>query len=292
MKKLLIFALAAALALSCFAFASFADGELPEGAEPYPFAEGANIGAWLASVSQDGDGWIAVSEDSYVAATFKATKAFSAFLIPFWAGNPDNFAGITPVDVEFAIFKAVDGNYGSDYNSDDAIVKEVFTFKADNPNGILWQFNQIPKGKYCFRIRQLTEEGGYFVAALGDYTDEDIEFDLDGVMQNSAPGFEAINVTLYYDPAELQPTEDPNATEEPTPTPTPEPTATPEVTEAPVETQAPEEPTKEPVAEPTEEPKATDAPNGKKGCGNMISGGMAVLLLAGTALFIGSKRKR
>ena len=165
MKKLLIFALAAALALSCFAFASFADGELPEGAEPYPFAEGANIGAWLASVAQDGDGWIAVSEDSYVAATFKATKAFSAFLVPFWAGNPDNFAGITPVDVEFAIFKAVDGNYGSDYNSDDAIVKEVFTFKADNPNGILWQFNQIPKGKYCFRIRQLTEEGGYFVAA-------------------------------------------------------------------------------------------------------------------------------
>ncbi|MBR5006150.1 MAG: hypothetical protein IKY07_03555 [Clostridia bacterium] len=296
MKKFLIFVLAAAMALSCFALGAFAEEPLPEGlpagTEAYPFGEGTNIGLWLASVAQDGEGgWIAVSEESYVSATFKATKAFSAFLIPFWAGNPDNFVGITPVDVEFAIFKAVDGNYGSDYNSDDAIVKEVFTFNHDQPEGFLWQFNQIPKGKYCIRITQLTEEGGYFVVAQGDYTDDYIEFDYDNAMTNSAPGLEAISLTLYYDPDELQPTEDPNATEEPTPTPTAEPTATPEVTEAPAETEAPEEPTQEPASEPTDAPQTTPEPAKKKGCGNMISGGMAVLLLAGTALFIGSKKR-
>ena len=66
---------------------------------------------------------------------------------------------------------------------------------------------------------------------------------------------------------------------------------TPEVTEAPAETEAPEEPTQEPASEPTDAPQTTPEPAKKKGCGNMISGGMAVLLLAGTALFIGSKKR-
>ena len=70
---------------------------------------------------------------------------------------------------------------------------------------------------------------------------------------------------------------------------TPEPTAVPEVTpepptEEPTETPAPEEPTEEPVQEAT----PTAAPE-KKGCGNVIGGGIALIAVAAAA-FVARKK--
>ncbi|MBR5059725.1 MAG: hypothetical protein IKX06_03020 [Clostridia bacterium] len=73
------------------------------------------------------------------------------------------------------------------------------------------------------------------------------------------------------------------------PTETPEETAAPEETDAPEETAAPEEPTEE-IPEATDAPEETKKPDsGKKGCGGIVSGSAAMLLLAGAMLIVRKK---
>ena len=118
----------------------------------YDLTQNAVIGFWLATVWDRGDGLrTAYSNNNYVAATFTAEKSFSTVKIPYWASSnsPDLKAG----EVELAIFKAVKGYKGSQYDTKDAVVKEVITCNGDNTN-FKWHFDSLPAGRYCLRITQ------------------------------------------------------------------------------------------------------------------------------------------
>ncbi|MBO4325667.1 MAG: discoidin domain-containing protein [Clostridia bacterium] len=223
MKKLLAILLSLAMVLAMFSVSVFASEEEPADEAPadvYELTEGAALGLWLATVTNVGGmNFETYSDESYVAATFTAAKPFSKIAIPYWSGDPAQFGGIIPTEVEFALFKAVDGNYGSDYKSEDAVVREVRICDKDDQD-FVWEFDQQPAGRYCMRIYQLTEEGGYIVIAQGEPADDDAEFDIDSAMQNTT-GQEGIALTIIYDgeggdtPAE--PTDVPeNPTEAPT----------------------------------------------------------------------------
>ena len=218
MKKTIAVVLAMMLVMSMglTVFASV-DVDRFDGMDVYNLTEDgeAQIGFWLANVYQAGD-WVALSEGNYVAATFTAEKAFSSIAIPFWSGDPNTFAGITPTDVEFALFKAVEGNLGEDYKSENAVVLLNKTCDHDEVD-FIWTFDQQPAGRYCIRITQLTEEGGYIVIAQGDPADDDAEFDIDNVMKNTTMQ-EGLALTIIYgDPVTpVDPTEAPA-----TPTPVP-----------------------------------------------------------------------
>ena len=271
MKKLATMLLAMMMLLTFAVVPAFAEEAAEPAEEPaavdystrecYYFTEGEGIGFWLATVTLVGDTWETYSEENYVAATFTAAKPFSAIRVPYWAGNPNNFAGITPVDVEFAIFNAVENNWGSDYNSEDAVVREVKTLDCDDPEYV-WEINQLPAGRYCIRFTQLTEEGGYIVIAQGEPADDDIEFDYENCRQNTT-GQEGIALTVYYDETSDTPGDATTAPEEPTAAPTAAPTEVP--TEAPTAapTEAPTAAPTEKAAEPTAEPKDDNKDNTK-----------------------------
>ncbi|MBQ7446061.1 MAG: hypothetical protein IJS71_09045 [Clostridia bacterium] len=140
----------------------------------------------------------------------------------------------------------------------------------------------FPPGYYTFSFIACENEhfpdgaGQHFVLGSGyerdDLSAEDIE--ITGFDNSTSVGVPQI-IIFTGD-------EDPNYQ-------TPEPTAVPEVTpepptEEPTETPAPEEPTEEPVQEAT----PTAAPE-KKGCGNVIGGGIALIAVAAAA-FVARKK--
>ncbi len=280
MKKIAIMLLAALMLTVFAAMPAFAAAEAPAEEAPseeapvdystkecYEFCEDAVIGFWLARVTLLSDNEWETSGGGYVSATFTAAKPFSAIKVPHWAGNPASFKGITPVDVEFAIFKAVENNWGSDYNSDDAVVREVKTFDHDDQE-FIWEFPQQAAGRYCVRIMQLTEEGGYIVIAQGEPLDDDIEFDYEFAIKQLTAGKEGISLTVYYDEGpgpEVDPGEATAVppTAAPTEAPTAAPTAAP--TEAPTAapTEAPAEPTEQ-AGEATEKPADDNKGNTEK----------------------------
>ncbi|MBP5631618.1 MAG: discoidin domain-containing protein [Clostridia bacterium] len=225
MKKIIICMLALVLMLSlCTVFASAEE-------DTYSLIEDTpNIGFWLASVS--GPPWVCYSEDSFVAATFTAAKPFASIAIPYWSGNPNNFEGIVPCEVEFALFKAEAGKYAEDYKSEDAVVREVRTCDCDVTD-FVWTFDQQPAGRYCLRIWQLTEEQAYIVIAQGEPADDDAEFEIDAAMMQNTGGKDGLGITIIYGEGSTQP-------------------ETGDATETPAATEAP--------ADPTDAPAATDAP--------------------------------
>ncbi|MBP1587566.1 MAG: hypothetical protein ILO53_04080 [Clostridia bacterium] len=297
MKKVIVLLLmVSVMVLGIFgAVSAFAD----TGAGVYhSVEESKGVGHWFAQPALSGDEWIVSSvDDVYASATFTAAKPFSSIAIPYWAGNPNNFAGIEPGEVEFAIFKAVDGNWGEDYDSKDAIRREVFTTDCDN-QAFVWSFDQVLDGRYCLKVTLVKHEQAYFVLNEGDPVDDDIEFDLSTIM-GSTQSTEGFEFTVIYDEVALYTHE-----------PTPEPTDTPAPTEAPTEAPADEtaepgdEPTDEPAdetAEPADESTAQPADNdptdkpaveeptaepAKKGCGSIIAGGFALAAAAGAVLLL------
>ena len=243
MKKIILLALAMIFALSMLTVPAMAE-EAEEPADVYALTEGAEIGFWLATVANvGGNEWECFSDGYYVAATFTAAKPFSAIAVPYWAGNPNNFGGIVPCDVEFALFNAVDNYYGEDYKSEDAVVLLNMTCAEDRTE-FVWEFDQLPAGRYCFRVTQLTEEGAYIVIAQGDPADDDAEFDVENVAQNTRAE-DGVALTIIYDAEGTTPAD-----------PTDKPA---DATDAPADaTDVPAEPTEVP-AEPTEVP-ATEVP--------------------------------
>ena len=296
MKKIVVlFLMASVMMLSIFgALSASAD----TGAGSYEIAEGDQLGLWFARPHLDGDEWVVDSEENvYAAVTFTAEKPFSNIVFPYWAGNPEAFKGIHAGEIELAIFKAVDGNYGDDYDSENAYRREVITVNKDLPTGYTWTVEQVPVGRWCFRVTLLTDEQAYFVLAEAEPVDDDAEFDISTIMMQNQ-GKEGFNVTIYYDDVVINtplPTDEPEPTAEPGDDPTAEPG---------------EEPTAEPGDDPTDEPgedstaKAviedptlvpvdedpTAEPPAKKGCGGSVAGGFALLAAAGAVLFLRKRR--
>ena len=293
MKKVIVFLLmTSVMLLSVFgAFSAFAD----TGAGTYVLAENEGIGHWFARPGQVGGEWVVTSgENMYASVTFSAEKPFSSIALPFWSGTPA-FEGIVYGDIELAIFIAVDGNYGEDYDSNDAVRREVITTQGDT-QGFVWSFEQLPVGRFCFRVTLLTEEQAYFVLSEGEPLDDDAEFDLSAIMV-SDQGKEGFGMTVFYDD-EVRTTPFPTA--EPTEPPTEPPVE--EATEPPAD-EPTAEPADEPTAEPADEPTAEPAepPAGdptadpgdkpaKKGCGGVAAGGAALLAAAGIVLFLRKKQ--
>ena len=141
-------------------------------------------------------------------------------------------------------------------------VREVKTFDHDDQE-FIWEFPQQAAGRYCVRIMQLTEEGGYIVIAQGEPLDDDIEFDYENARLNNS-GKEGISLTVYYDEGPGPEVDPGEATAVP---PTAAPTAAP--TEAPTEaptaapTEAPAEPTEQ-AGEATEKPADDNKGNTEK----------------------------
>lgn len=248
------------------------------------------IGHWFAQPSQVDGIWEAYNDlDAYAAVTFFAKKPFSSIEIPYWAGNPSQFPGIVEGEVELALFKATPGAAvtADEYNSDDAVRRDVITTNCDNQL-FVWNFEQVPGGTYCLRIKLLTEEGAYFVLSVGEPNEVDCEFDIYGLTGGSDDAFIA---NIVFDEGE-EVTPEPAAT----PKPTEAPTATPEETTAPEETAAPDN---------TKAPDATKAPDSgsdgasdsassstKKGCGGVIAiSGISAVALAAAVLVVKKKSK-
>lgn len=269
MKKIITIALAVLIAISMLSLTAMAATmDDYESYDKYELTEGAEIGFWLAIVTNVGGlNFECYSEDYYVAATFTAEKPFSAIGIPFWSGDPNAFGGIVPCDVEFALFKAVDNNYGEDYKSEDAVVLLNKTCDHDETR-FVWEFDQQPAGRYCLRISQLTEEGAYIVIAQGEPVDDDAEFDVESVAQNTLFQ-EGVALTIYYDAEGTVPSDPTDVPADPTEVPATDvpvdPTEVPatDVPVDPTEVPATDVPATDVPVEPTDVP-ATDAPATEK----------------------------
>lgn len=296
MKKLISILLILAVML-LGVVASYADDgassepELLALADPVqvPIAD-ATFSYWFAIVSPvQGMEFEAIGcEDAYAAVTFFANKPFSNIQLPFWAGNPNTFIGIVPGELELCLFKAIEGNCGEDYDTETALRKEIITTDHDALD-FVWNFEQVPGGRYCFRIRLLTEEGAYVVLNDATLNDVDAEFEIVGT--NNTPGVsgEAFVCYIVLDEGEEV---------------TPEPKATPAPTEPPTEPPV-EDPTEASVDDPTAEPAdtATNAPaddataepagktEPKKGCGGIFVSGLSVIALAAAAFVLRKKSR-
>ncbi len=231
------------------------------------------IGHWFSRPAYDaGEGtWSSIGDpDAYAAVTFFSGKPFSAIQFPYWAGNPAAFAGIVAGEVELALFNTAAGKSPDEYKTEDAVRTTTIVTDGDRAaDPFTWEFEQVPGGSYCFRVRLLTEENAYFVLSCAEPNDVDCTFELDGISTDSSSEEAFICNILLDEGEEVTPTPVPTATPTPEPTDTPEPTATPEVTEA---------PTDAPTEAPTEEPKAT-------GCGSVLSAaGLSVIAAAALVL--------